>query len=122
VSAMNQVRRTLARFWGDYDIWLSPTTAETSSAWGRYHLSSPIVNNHQYGFEIPIQCTIPHNIMGTPAISLPLFMSSQGLPIGVQLAASPALDHLVLQLARQLEIALPWASRSNASRELCSNA
>jgi amidase len=35
------------------------------------------------------QFTLPHNIMGTPAISLPLVMHSHGLPIGVQLAQRP---------------------------------
>ena len=49
--------------------------------------------------------------MGTPAISLPLSMHSTGLPIGVQLAAAPANEHLLLQLAAQLEIATPWAER-----------
>jgi len=29
----------------------------------------------------------------------------------VQLAASPSMDHLVLQLAAQLEQAMPWARR-----------
>ena len=42
---------------------------------------------------------MPHNIMGTPAMSLPLAMHSSGVPIGVQIAAKPAADHLVLQLA-----------------------
>ena len=34
------------------------------------------------------QYTVAHNIMGTPAISLPLAMHSTGLPIGVQMAAA----------------------------------
>ena len=62
-------------------------------------------------FALPVQYTLPHNVMGTPAISLPLAQHSNGLPIGVQLAASPSLDHLVLQLAAQLEEAMPWARR-----------
>jgi amidase len=52
--------------------------------------------------------TLPHNIMGTPAISLPLAMHSNGLPIGVQLGGRPAADHIVLQLASALEQAMPW--------------
>ena len=57
------------------------------------------------------QYTLPHNIMGTPAISLPLAMHSNGLPIGVQIAAAPANDTLVLQVAGVLEKAMPWAER-----------
>ena len=37
--------------------------------------------------------------MGTPAMSLPLAMHSTGVPIGVQIAAKPAAEHLLLQLA-----------------------
>jgi amidase len=59
----------------------------------------------------PCQFTLPHNIMGTPAISLPLAVNSAGMPIGIQLGAGPAQDHLVLQLAAELECAKPWTQR-----------
>jgi len=59
-----------------------------------------------------VQHTLPHNIMGAPAISLPLAMHSAGLPIGVQLAAGPANEHLLLQLAASLEAAMPWSGRT----------
>jgi amidase len=57
------------------------------------------------------QFSLPHNILGTPAISLPLAMHSTGLPIGVQLGARPAHEHVVLQVAAALEEAMPWADR-----------
>jgi amidase len=38
-------------------------------------------------------------------------MHSSGLPIGVQLGAGPAREHLVLQLAAMLEQELPWKDR-----------
>jgi cbb3-type cytochrome oxidase subunit 1 len=50
-------------------------------------------------------------IIVAAAISLPLAMHSSGLPIGVQLAATHANDHVVLQLAAALEEAMPWAGR-----------
>jgi amidase len=62
-------------------------------------------------FKIPCQYTIAHNIMGTPAMSLPLAMHSSGMPIGVQLAAKPAAEHLLIQLAAALEEAMPWRDR-----------
>ena len=49
--------------------------------------------------------------MGTPAMSLPLAMHSSGVPIGVQIAAKPAAEHLVLQVAAALEQAMPWKDR-----------
>src|SRR5215468_9240742 len=80
----NLDRRKLGAFYCKYDIWLSPTTARVSEPWGRYNLSKPGVswaNLIDELFAIPCQYTIPHNIMGTPAMSLPLVMHSSGLPI-----------------------------------------
>ncbi len=110
----NVARRKLGAFFTKYDIWLSPTTSRVAEPWGTYHLSKDGVGAHNVArelYRIPVQFTIPHNIMGTPAISLPLAMHSSGLPIGAQLAAKPADDHVVIQLAATLEEAMPWRGR-----------
>lgn len=51
------------------------------------------------------------NLTGTPAISLPLHWTSDGLPLGVQFNAAPGGDGLLLQLAAELEVAQPWFDR-----------
>lgn len=48
------------------------------------------------------------NISGSPAISLPMGTSSEGMPIGLQFAAPHGEDKLLLELALQLEAAKPW--------------
>jgi amidase len=113
-GAANTARRKLGAFWSKYDVWLSPTTSRVSEPWGRYNLSRAGVSWENLIPELfapPCQYTIPHNIMGTPAMSLPLAMHSSGVPIGVQVAAAPAADHVVLQVAAALEAALPWRDR-----------
>ncbi len=113
-GALNVVRRRLGAFYSEYDIWLSPTTSRVSEPWGRYNLSRPGIGPHNMFEELfkpPCQYTLPHNIMGTPAMSLPLAMHSTGVPIGVQIAARPAAEHLLLQLATALEEAMPWKGR-----------
>jgi amidase len=113
-GAANTARRRLGAFWSKYDVWLSPTTARVSEPWGRLNLSKPGVSWSNLIDELflpPCQYTVPHNIMGTPAMSLPLAMHSSGVPIGVQVAAAPAADHVVLQVAAALEAALPWRDR-----------
>jgi amidase len=114
LGVINTARRRMARIYASHDIMLSPTTSRVAEPWGNYHLSKPGVNAANIVdslFAIPCQFTVPHNIMGTPAISLPLAMHSTGVPIGVQLAGRPADEHLLLQLATALEQAMPWASR-----------
>jgi Asp-tRNA(Asn)/Glu-tRNA(Gln) amidotransferase A subunit family amidase len=54
------------------------------------------------------------NLTGQPAASIPLAMSSGGLPIGVQFVGRQAEDGLVLALAAQLERAEPWKGRRAA--------
>jgi amidase len=51
------------------------------------------------------------NVTGQPAVSLPLAMSTGGLPIGVQFVAPLGEDALLLSLAAWLERELPWAER-----------
>jgi len=51
------------------------------------------------------------NAAGTPAISLPLGMSPDGLPIGVQFAADFGQERTLLELAYELEVARPWDQR-----------
>ena len=59
--------------------------------------------------------TVLFNISGQPAISLPLAQSQSGLPIGVQLVAAYGREDLLLQIAAQLEQAMPWKHRTPQS-------
>ena len=48
------------------------------------------------------------NLTGMPAVSLPLHVTADGLPVGVMIAARPAQEALLLSLAAQVEAAAPW--------------
>jgi Asp-tRNA(Asn)/Glu-tRNA(Gln) amidotransferase A subunit family amidase len=43
------------------------------------------------------------NALGLPAVTIPMTVSSDGLPIGVQLMGRPYEDELLLELAIRLE-------------------
>jgi amidase len=48
------------------------------------------------------------NMTGQPAASIPMHVTRNGLPIGVQLAGAFADDARILQVATQIEQAQPW--------------
>lgn len=52
-----------------------------------------------------------HNGCGTTAMSVPLYWTPEGLPIGSQFAAWRGGESTLLQLAYELEAARPWARR-----------
>jgi amidase len=51
------------------------------------------------------------NLTGTPAMSVPLYWTADGLPMGVQFVAAFWKEDRLLQLAHQLEVAQPWFHR-----------
>lgn len=48
------------------------------------------------------------NLTGQPAISVPVHMTEEGLPIGVQFVAPKGYDHTLLQIATELENSDIW--------------
>jgi amidase len=89
-----------------HDVLLSPTLAAPPLRLGAYHgkgLTRTILGLTAY-----MPFTPPFNLVGFPAVSVPAGATGDGLPIGVQLAAAPGGEALLLALARQLEILRPW--------------
>jgi amidase len=85
-----------------YDILLSPALSHPPPPLGHFgpheHSIEVIMRLNSY-----INFTPTQNITGAPAISLPLGMSREGLPIGVQFAANIGNDRRLLELAFELE-------------------
>jgi amidase len=105
-------RRLEARLRADLDaadLWLTPTTPNPAPRIGCYTSLQP-----RDGFMTAAQMgsfTAAFNISGYPAASLPLALTSDGLPIGVQLGGRLYADAEVLAVSRELEEALPWRDR-----------
>jgi aspartyl-tRNA(Asn)/glutamyl-tRNA(Gln) amidotransferase subunit A len=58
----------------------------------------------------PIQ-TMPFNVTGNPAMSIPTGFSASGLPLSMQIVGRPFDDATVLRVAHAYEDATPWRAR-----------
>jgi aspartyl-tRNA(Asn)/glutamyl-tRNA(Gln) amidotransferase subunit A len=58
--------------------------------------------------------TYPYNMMTTPAITVPAGFTSDGRPVGLQIAGRQHADAAVLRAAANYESARPWAHRKPA--------
>jgi len=93
-----------------FDVLLTPTTP--SVAWPLGTLAPTLDRETLFRRTERIAgYTAIHNIGGCPAMSVPLWWSAAGLPIGSQFAARPGDDALLVRLAYQLETAAPWCDR-----------
>jgi len=54
---------------------------------------------------------VPWNHLGNPAMSVPMGIHSDGLPLAVQIIGRPGDEATLLSLAGQLEAERPWADR-----------
>ena len=89
-----------------HDLLLTPVIATPPPPIG--YLSGP-----EGGMRVRelLQFTAQFNVTGQPAISLPLYWTADGLPVGVQLVAAYGREDLLVRIAAQLEAAQPWVSR-----------
>lgn len=103
-------RQILNRF-ETFDVFLTPTMSTTSP---RLDWLDPIT--------VPIKefdrrqaetygTTPPFNFTGQPSLSLPLWQSAVGLPMGMMFTGRFADEATLFRLAGQLEKELPWCDR-----------
>jgi amidase len=109
-QAFAWAREICAPFGQAFDLLLTPTATTPPPPLGWSSPDQPIPTlmerlGHSTVF------TMPFDVTGQPAISLPASMNGDGLPIGVQLAAESGREDLLFRVAAQLEQAQPWAGR-----------
>jgi aspartyl-tRNA(Asn)/glutamyl-tRNA(Gln) amidotransferase subunit A len=56
-------------------------------------------------------CTIPSNLTGQPAISVPWWVDQEPLPLGVQVMAPPLGEAVMVRVAAAVEAAAPRSGR-----------
>jgi aspartyl-tRNA(Asn)/glutamyl-tRNA(Gln) amidotransferase subunit A len=93
--------------WGDVDALLTPTTPGAAFGIGEKS-DDPVA---MYLNDV---LTVPANMAGLPAISVPAGLSSKGLPLGLQVVGRAFDEETVFQLGRALERAAGFDHRPTA--------
>ena len=115
VSVLQSIARQVARFFANYDIWLTPTLAEPPLPLGSFDAQP---GNPLYGLQRAlafVPFTPVCNVTGQPAMSVPLFWNAEGLPVGTHFVGRFGDEATLFRLAAQLEAARPWAARYPAN-------
>ena len=105
VSALKRLRAARfasERLFESYDVLISPTPTAPAPPLG--HIGADVLFETAFARVRDYFCLTPaQNIIGNTAISLPMGMSHEGLPIGVQLSANRGDESTLLELSYELE-------------------
>lgn len=107
-----QAGREIAVQCEPYDIVLSPVMPFSAPPVGSLDMST-VSDIDEFNKKLwrRVGFTLPYNLSGQPAISLPLFWDDAGMPIGIQFAAAHGQEPLLIRLASQFEQAVSWADK-----------
>jgi amidase len=94
-------------------VLLTPTSTTEAPPHGTHDADQKNITTRQWSDIIHREdCfLLLANITGQPAISLPLHISVNGLPIGMQFVGRMGDETTLFQLSAQLEAHSPWQSR-----------
>ncbi|QCL97865.1 amidase [Agrobacterium tumefaciens] len=111
LNSMLMVSRDLWRLFDDIDCLVSPILCSAPLPVGSFpnDHSDTELHFHRMAAFAPLAALA--NASGFPAITLPFGSDSAGLPLPVQIMAPMGADHLLLQLAEQLEQDGRWQHR-----------
>jgi aspartyl-tRNA(Asn)/glutamyl-tRNA(Gln) amidotransferase subunit A len=99
-ARVEALRSAFAGFFQKYDVLLTPVTPMTATPHGALEL---VVNGVKAPWTHVMAATSPFNMTGLPALSVPYALSSEHLPIGVQLVARWLDEATILRLGAMLE-------------------
>lgn len=106
LATLTAYERSFIRQLALFDAVLTPALALTPRPLGWYDADDPENNFAQQVQYTPFTSMV--NVTGLPAIVIPILVTDQGLPMGVQLIGRPGGERTLFALASQLERRVRW--------------
>jgi amidase len=113
LAVYDQVTRKVGEFLAGFDVLVTPTCPALPEPVGTHNPARPGMTVDKFFEDLAPKETFSalFNGTGSPALSLPLGQSGQGLPIGIQFVAAFGREDLLLRLAAVLEQEYRWHKR-----------
>ncbi|MBI1261080.1 MAG: amidase [Rhizobiales bacterium] len=108
---IHQLGRRFGDFMQKYDVLLGPTLATPPIKLGWLDMMTDDVGTYFNRMSEYLPAIGMFNMTGQPSMSMPLHMSSDGLPLGMMFTGRFGDEATLYRLAGQLEEALPWIGR-----------
>ena len=108
-SAERRYAARLDRIFDDHDALLTPVLTTPPAEVGRWEGRGALAM--LAGISAYAAYPPPWSATGQPAASVPAGLSSEGLPIGVQLVGRPGAEATLLSLSAELEAERSWSQR-----------
>jgi aspartyl-tRNA(Asn)/glutamyl-tRNA(Gln) amidotransferase subunit A len=97
---LEQLRRDAISLFHDVDIIVSPTVSVPPPGIDELLAAPETMRSREV---LMLRNTRPFNVLGTPAITVPCGATAEGLPIGLQIAAAPGREDILLSAAHMFE-------------------
>ena len=94
------LRKDITSIMSRFDLLLCPTSPTTAHPHNQTLIS---INDQQVPGRNSLRATIPFDLSGSPALSIPFKLDNQGLPIGIQLVGRHFEEAKLLHAASKLE-------------------
>ena len=104
LKARSMMKKEFTDIYNQVDYLISPTTPSDAFKFGEK-------TDNQLEMYMSDLCTIPANLVGMPAISIPTGVSSQGLPLSVQIMSPANTDNTLLDFSQNLETLVSFTDK-----------
>ena len=112
VQDLQRISRTVAHFFADHDVWLTPMLGEPPVPLGTFAYrpgTDPFELRRKMARFTPFSYFA--NATGQPAMAVPTYWTPEGLPVGNQYIGRFGDEATLFRLASQIEAERPWAQR-----------
>ena len=113
LAARDRMRASLIRQMQDVPVLLMPVSSITAF---RHRERKWKVGEQEIGLFQAMMPAVIANVLGLPAVTIPMGLTAGGLPVGIQLMGRPFEDELLLDVAVRLEEARGAVAAESAVR------